>query len=402
MISRIFHWITGYACFEVQGQTSRFLNLAAKSRLTIWHLTRDGEKAVGNIRAREYKELRPISRRCGAKLRCRHKGGLPFYTERLWRRKGLLLGAAAGIALYFFLSSFIWEVQINGLQNLTPVEVETAARSCGVYEGARKDSFSPAGAAHEMMSLVPQLGWVSVNTDGCMVQIEIKEAEEKPEMAETEGPTNIVAAREGKIVGIEAEAGMKRVNIGDVVQKGQLLITGVYDENVSPYTVKKAPIKSFALQARGSVTAETVRTYEVKSDAFRETENILEEKTTRYLLFFGLKIPLGFHAADDGMFRLFPQTEWLQLLGQELPVGIRREKRVYTEIERTPLNEQERKENALFKLRQMQKKELGESTVLLEEELTYQSTPEGIALQAICRFEEEIGVQQDALWNITE
>ncbi|WP_099204052.1 sporulation protein YqfD [Scatolibacter rhodanostii] len=402
MVSKIFHWLTGYACFEIEGQTARFLNVAVKSNLQMWNIRRKNEKSVGYIRANQYKKLRAISKRCSTKLRCRYKRGLPFYTYRFSRRKGLFLGTVMGIVLYFFLSGFIWNVEVNGLESLTQAQVREAAKQIGVYEGASQKNFNAAAAAVEMKVKIPEISWVSFNTDGCTVQIEIKEAEEKPEMELGDTPSNIIAEKEGVIVHIEAQTGMKKVDIGDVVEKGQLLITGIYSENLSPYIQKKAPVKSYVLKARGSVIAETVRNYEVEVPRIKEIEVETGEKTNSYLLFFGIKIPLGFLTTVEDNTRVYEEVNMLHLLGKEIPIGIRKENYVFVEKEQKELTEEEMKKAALYQLRARQKRELDESAKIMEESFEYEMTETGCRLKTICRLQEEIGIQEEVLWNITD
>ncbi len=54
-----------------------------------WGFRREGELAVVRGRAREYKKLRPMARRCGVKLRIRSKGGsFPFWLSGWATGKG--------------------------------------------------------------------------------------------------------------------------------------------------------------------------------------------------------------------------------------------------------------------------------------------------------------------------
>lgn len=404
MLSKIFHWIIGYARFEAEGQVSRFLNMAVKSGLTMWNLQKKDSKAVGYIRANEYKKLRTIQKRCRNKMKCTKKRGLPFYTYRLSRRKGLLIGAVAAIWLYVFLYSFIWSVDINGIEKLTKSEVEDVAKVCGVYVGAKKKEVDPAEAATRIRARIPGISWISVNTNKATVEIEIKEVEEKPDMPDNENPSNILAEREGVIVYINPESGKKLVNIGDVVLEGQTLITGVYAEEPLPYINKHAAFKSYAVRARGSVIAETVRTYEINIPRTQESEEVVGDKTNSYLMIFGIKIPLGFHMSYSDEIQHYEEENILELLDKKMPVSIKKDKYIFTEKHYTVLNDEELKEIAKRTLREKQKEDIGydNSAKILEENIEYKFTEDGCVLYATCRFEEEIGKEEELLWNITD
>lgn len=404
MLSKIFHWIIGYARFEAEGQVSRFLNMAVKSGFTMWNLQKKDGKAVGYIRANEYKKLRTIQRRCRNKIKCTQKRGLPFYVNRISRRKGLIIGAIAAVWLYMFLFSFVWSVDINGLEKLTKAEVEDAAKSCGIYVGGKKSDVDPAAAATRIRAQIPGISWISVNTNKATVEIEIKEIEEKPEFVDGENPSNILAEREGVIVYINPESGKKLVSIGDVVLENQVLITGAYTEEPLPYINKQAPFKSYAVRARGSVIAETVRTYEIEVARTQEKEEVVGEKVNSYFMILGVKIPLGFHTSYTEDIRHYEEEDVLELLGKKMPVSIKKDKYFFTEKNHTVLNDEELKKTAQRMLREKQKEDIGydKSAKIIEENIEYKFTEDGCVLYATCRFEEEIGKEEELLWNITD
>ena len=173
MLEQVFHLLTGYAQFEIRGDSARFLNVTTKSGLGFWNFIKRENVACVTCRARDYRRLRPFARRCRVRLRCVKKGGLPFGLWRLWQRKGLLIGAACGTALYLFLSSFVWGISVSGTELLTDKQVLQAARENGVYVGAPKIGFAPKLVSHSLISDLPELKWASINTDGCFVEVAV-------------------------------------------------------------------------------------------------------------------------------------------------------------------------------------------------------------------------------------
>lgn len=400
MLEHIAHFATGYAEFEIDGNGSRFLNLAVKSGLTLWGFQRGKDKKmIARIKARDYKKLRHIKRRCGVKLLCTKKRGLPFFTARVLKRKGLLAGAAVFVMLYFFLGSFVWDVSVSGIDRLTENAVMQAAKEAGVFEGAAKDSFDPAKAAQSIMRSTAGISWISVNTDGCYVKIELKESEKKPEITNQQVPSNIVAETEGQILAIEAQSGMPQVSIGDTVIKGQLLISGIYSEEINPYIEKKQPIVTTIVPARGSVIAETVREFTVSVRREKTEEVVTGEKINRNFLFFGLEIPLGFNTVPKEEHRAYYHRSMLEALGEELPVGLEYDKYVLYEEQVKILTDDEMEEQALFELRALQKEILGTDAKITEETLEYQIVDDLYILVAKCRCEEEIGITQEVLFE---
>ncbi|MCI8527317.1 MAG: hypothetical protein HFF17_15710, partial [Oscillospiraceae bacterium] len=147
MLEKVFHLLSGYAEFQVEGDGPRFFNITAKSRIGLWGYRRREGLPVARIKAREYKKLRGVYRRSGARPRLLKKRGAPFLLHRLEARKGLLLGALCGGALYWFLSGFLWGVSVTGTQLMPPSRVLEAAARQGLYQGCAQREMNPRGAA---------------------------------------------------------------------------------------------------------------------------------------------------------------------------------------------------------------------------------------------------------------
>lgn len=397
MLEQVSHFISGYVRFRLTGNSGRFMTLAARSGLVLWGFRKKDDAFYACIKAKEYRRLRPLCRRCQTRMRCVGKYGFPFYLHKALKRKGMFLGAALFVFLFAFLSNFVWDVKVSGIESITEAEVLTAARACGVYEGGSKDGFTPRGAAQSIMRQVEGISWISVNTDHCMVTIEIKEAEDKPEITNEETPSNIVANRSGMILRVEAQSGMTKVKPGDIVMQGDMLVTGIYTDQVDEYTTRKAPLQTTMVPSRASVIAETAREFQVEVTTEKPVTVDAHEQENRYLLFFGLKIPLGLNTAATGEYRSYENREMLTLLQKELPVGVVTEKYVFTRQQTVTLTEEQLQQEALFALRQQQEELLPEGAKIIQEELEYSYTDTGCILTARCVCEEEIGETQEIL-----
>lgn len=393
--------LMGYADFEIKGDSSRFINMAVKSGINLWGFQKKTDCFCAKIKARDYKKLRAIQKRCGVKMRVAGKHGLTFQTHKLGRRKGLVVGAAFMLCIYALLSSCIWDVQVMGNDRLTNAQVLSAAGARGVFAGAGKNSFQPEQVSKQLMMDLQDVSWISVNTDGSTVQIVLKEIEEKPEPASGEAPSDIVAKREGKILSITAESGMAQVKVGDMVTAEQVLIAGMYKERTGEYNAKPetSPIKTFLVAARGEIVAETVREFVVEVPLYVEEETVRKAHTNRYLNFFGLQIPLGLQSAAVGDYHLYEERNRLILLDQPMPVEITRKNYVFYEVQERPLSREEMKKQGIYRLRQLQAGKLGKEAKITEETLDYQFAEGKLVLTATCRCEEKIGINKEILFE---
>ena len=397
MLTRIYHWLSGYVEFTARGDGARLFSMAAKRGLLLWGFRREGECAAARIKPGEYIKLRPLCRRCGTVCRVGRKRGLPFQFARLWARKGLILGTVLGAALYWYMSGFIWGVSVSGTEKLLPSQVLEAAYDSGVYVGADRERLRAGNPEGKMQALLPGLSWVSVNTDGCYADVVVKEGTKKPELEIKDELSNIVAARAGKIVKLEAHEGRPEVRIGETVFEGQLLIAGLYQERLDPWAPQPPEPYRRTGAARGSVTAETYREFTVQvSGTVREPVEAGQDSEL-WLHVFGLKIPLGLFGRYDGPKRSWEETRQWKVLGVELPVGFQRRTTVYLEERERALSEEEQKAAALRKLREVQRAQLPKGGSIRQETLEFTFSDGLCILSSRCRCWEEIGVVEKIL-----
>ena len=397
MLEKVFHLLSGYAEFQVEGDGPRFFNITAKSRIGLWGYRRREGLPVARIKAREYKKLRGVYRRSGSRPRLLKKRGAPFLIHRLEARKGLLLGALCGGALYRFLSGFLWGVSVTGTQLMPPSRVLEAAARQGLYQGCAQREMNPRGAALGILSELPELSWAGISTDGCFAEIAVKEGEPKPQPEEEAGWSNIVASREGKVVEIQAQSGRPEVKLGEAVERGQLLISGLYEEEQDPWAEPNPNPLQVTGPARGSVTAETWRTFTVQVSGMKKEWVETGETENSYSLYLlGLRLPLSLPLAP-GEGRAYREEHPLKALGTKLPVSLRREARVVCAQQERALTEEEQKAQALLKLREIQRGEIAPGGRVLEEELEFHFTEGMCILEAKCLCREEIGELQKVL-----
>lgn len=396
MTERLAHFLTGWVEFEIRGNRGRFLNGAARSGWEFWGFRREGELAVVRGRAREYKKLRPMAHRCGVKLRIRSKGGFPFLAVRMGNRKGLIAGAVCGVAMYWFLSGFYWGVAVTGTENLTRAQVLEAGRENGVCLGASRSTLNPDFASKAIQNDLPGVSWLAVNTDGCFLEISLQESAEAPEVTDDSQWSNVVATRAGTVLSVEAQRGRPAVHPGDTVEAGELLIAGLYSQEVDPYSPSPEKLYQILGPARGSVTALTYREFSVEVSA-RQTEWVPTKavQSQNWITLFGLRIPLGFYGEPEGIFRQWKEETVWSPLGRDLPLVWRTQFIQEGEERERILSQDEMKEEALRALRNIQKEQLPEGSSVVEEKLSYQFVEGGCVLRAQCRCQEEIGVVQE-------
>lgn len=219
-------YVRGYVVIRAAGDDlSAFLNQAARAGIELKQVRRPGPHVmVAHVAAAQYGRLRRPARRAGVRVRVVRRRGLPFFVRRLARRPGLLAGLVVAGAIVAVLSSRIWAVEVRGVPAPQAEQVKGALAQLGVRPGAARSAIDPGRVKQELVEAVPELAWADVRLLGSLARVEVRARrdEHRRELA----PGDMVAALDGLVVQVVPAAGWPAVRPGDVVRRGQVLISG--------------------------------------------------------------------------------------------------------------------------------------------------------------------------------
>ncbi|MDD4170160.1 MAG: sporulation protein YqfD [Desulfotomaculaceae bacterium] len=223
---KIMSYFTGYIAILVTGKApEKFINMAASRGIYLWDILRVKENTVLlKVRLHDVKPLRHIARRTGCRYQLKSKEGLPFVISRLKKRKALTIGAVFFLVTLYFLSSFVWFIEVRGNEQLTAEEVIKAAAESGLSRGMLRWKIEPVEVEAKIMENISLVAWVGVHFEGTKVTIEVVErvvpGEEDPR------PSHIVASKAGLIKEVLVINGHPIVTEETTVIPGQILISG--------------------------------------------------------------------------------------------------------------------------------------------------------------------------------
>lgn len=283
----MFIWLFRMLCGEIAvaftgDSPERILNITAANRIRLRgvRLSKNGISAL--ITPKNFKKLRCFLRGSGLRAHITRKMGLPFILKRYRARSGFLVGAVLFFSILKFLSCFIWTVNVNGNKTVSEKEILEASRKVGVYEGAFADNINTTGGAQRLLIDCPELAWASLNIENCVITVNVTEIK-KTDRDKSATPTNLISNADGVITGIDVTAGNVLVKIGDVVSKGDLLVSGVVDSMDSTVFVR----------SKGTVTARTERTLSANCNfTVKKQQSLKKVKKRAVLEVLGVKVPL--------------------------------------------------------------------------------------------------------------
>ena len=153
-------------------------------------------------------------------------------------------------------NSVLWDVRVEPIETIEKEKVKALLSEYGVKPGAWISRLDIGDIQTRIEHDSEEVAWISINVIGTVAYVEViaEVKESHKEDAEGDG-VNLVADRDGVIVGYELIAGEPIVDIGRTVRKGELIVSGLYDSERFGFR---------ATRAKGKVLARTEYVFETE------------------------------------------------------------------------------------------------------------------------------------------
>ncbi|MCL2285846.1 MAG: sporulation protein YqfD [Firmicutes bacterium] len=225
-----FQYAKGYVRIKITGfGLERFMNMAAFRGVYLWDVQRTPDGVELNVTIKGFEMLKGCARKTMCRTRIIQKNGLPFLLHRYRKRKLLMGGVAFFVLGLFFLSSFVWRIEIEGNETLSHNTVMVFLEEQGLRVGAPKFRLSDKRLQQSLLTNFTEISWANVHTRGTRTVVQLAEALPPQEIINRQIPTHVVAAAEGLITNVITWSGAPIVKQGDVVREGEMLISGILE-----------------------------------------------------------------------------------------------------------------------------------------------------------------------------
>ncbi|USB34452.1 sporulation protein YqfD [Paenibacillus sp. YPG26] len=292
------------------GHIEAFVNELARERIEVWNLKSLGPNRLEmEVVISDYYRLRPLLKKTSCRVHVDRREGLPFFWNRVFRRKWFIAGFVLFFLMIFGFSSLVWNVEVKGNVRIPTEDILLAAKEEGIYPFQwifrlpDQDKLSK-----DLTRKLSGTSWVGVSKTGTKVTIEVVEAAQ-PKNAELLSPRHLVSKTDAVVTHIFAERGQPEVSKNDRVTKGATLISGIQGEQ--------------AVVAKGNVRGLVWHEYDIEAPLVRKQKVYTGEKKERgYLYFGGTAIQIWGYGKDgyeqsQTLTQLDPLT-WRQW---KLPIG---------------------------------------------------------------------------------
>lgn len=236
MFFQFTRFFRGYLKVRVSGRApQRLLNLCSHHDMLIWDLKSCGEAYEFYISLPAFRQMRPLLRKTKTKVRILKKCGLPFFLYQYRRRKMFFAGIVICLTLLYISTGYLWCIEINGNTVHADQTLMRYLDSIGCSCGVRMSKVDCENIEEQLRITYPDIIWVSARIEGTKLFLDIKEnlaagekeaAQKLTEQEEGAG-YDIIAPKKGKITRIVTRSGTPKVQAGDIVKKGDILVSGV-------------------------------------------------------------------------------------------------------------------------------------------------------------------------------
>lgn len=388
IFGKIIDFIIGKASFEITLRDPRELSVLNYLRKTGFYDCRmTGGKLVLSCGCGDVKTITARLSEMGIDYHLRLYGLVPL-LRRVFRRCGIPCAVAACFLLHAAASSVVWRIDISGNETISEKEVRDRLYAFGVYEGCRKSSIDIRRLSMDYLLADDRVSFMHLNLNGTTAHVKISERTDPPKReTDKKEVCNIVAKCDGIISRIDVYSGSAAVKNGQLVTKGQLLISSFFETRMSGYLLRRA---------KGTVFAETSPTFEmtVPKTAFRA--NTAREETKRSLHMLSAALPLDFGSlrCRGKIAKRETEIKHLSLFGLlPLPAFFVTERYTFSEI--TPYERTIDEAQALFEKKYAAwRASFSESAEIISEEKSVQETDDMYHFLVRLSCVENIGVDK--------
>lgn len=222
---------------EIQSlMPERFINLLWNKGVSIKNIQKINITTIRlEINLEDYNKVEEASKRTDAKVKILERKGLFFIMLRLKKKLTLAGGLIVFLGIIWYLSTFVWSIDIETDRYLSPYEIRAKLMTMGVKPGMKKKSINVHYLEETINKEDENVMWARARIEGARLRITIKERHIPPKIVIDDSINNVVAKNDGEIIRIYTISGTPTVKPGDIVKKGQVVIKGEQGKEGSTY-----------------------------------------------------------------------------------------------------------------------------------------------------------------------
>lgn len=355
-IIRFLRWLRGYARIRVsQGCAGKLMTLCARNGILLWNGENEEDAFYGCVSVRMLNGLRALAGQAGIDLQTVSVSGMPRLLHNYRKRIGILCGSLLFVTVLAVSQQFVWTVQVEGCKNADPRRLIALLEEAGVHRGTLKKKIDLRYTAREMILRADELSWAALNLHGTTAILRVRERTPPPPKIDTNVPANVVALEDGQIKKLQVTDGKAALKEGETVRKGEIIISGVWQDRWG---------LTHFVRAGGQAYAHVPRSLTVKVPLKQEAYALTGTERRAYLEIFGLRLPLFFYKELAGDFKLECYNDTPELFGVTLPFSINHENALFYDKQQETISHEQALAIAQRQLASLEQKAFLENPVI--------------------------------------
>ncbi len=389
ILKLIYMFFAGYVYVSVEGFfIERFINICRNKNIVLQDLHRENNTYIKfKLLKSDFKEIRHIAKCAKCKVKIEKKKGIPFFINR-YRKRKIFAVAILAIAIFIFvLTKFIWNIEVQGNENVSKEEILDIVKEYGIYIGNYKSKIDTEKVSNSIRLQRDDFAWIGISVQGTNVLITVREAIEKPEIIDKNEVCDIIATKNATISKMIVQNGTAIVKIGDEVKEGDILVEGIMkgEHTGDRYVHAEATIY-------GKIICE-----KEKKESFLQNEKIktgnIEHKNKICINNFKINLNKGVSKFQN--YDTIMESKKMKLFSNfYLPVEIQTTTNEEFIVEEKKYGEEELKEKIIKELEEELEKQYQISNYKDENkkrEIVVTPASDGITVKVIYELQEEIG-----------
>lgn len=263
--------------------TEKLLNLFWTKNIRVYKVKkRDFATLILEIDYLNYAEVKELVESLGGRINIIKSAGFVFFLGNLKKKLSLVVGGLMFLCIIYYLSTYIWAIEVDVQQNIPPFEIRKQLNSIGIKPGIAKSSIDVKEIEKQLENMSSEILWLRVRIEGSTLKVVIEEKINPPQEQNYEYG-NLVATMEGEVQRVYTFSGRAKVKSGQLVKCGDIVIEGIDGSEGGEYI----------LPPRGIVIANTFYEKSMNVKVKGTTlERSGEKDSDIYINIFGKKIYL--------------------------------------------------------------------------------------------------------------
>ncbi|MBP5579125.1 MAG: sporulation protein YqfD [Ruminococcus sp.] len=377
-------------CMRIDAQgreLNKFMNAMHENRIECRGQYCRNNVLHGDVMRRDIKKLRLVAEEYGIILKTAAYDSVFERLSRYRKRIGLLVGMILAVFTAVCFSGVIETIEIQGNTTVSDQVILAALAELDIRTGTPLFRIDLHSCESRLPFMIDGVAWAGMHRTGSRVVVQIREEAPKPEKTKGRVPCNIVSSHDAEITSVLVRSGNAVHAVGDYVQEGTLLISGVYESENRHISVYHA-----MGEIRGIYSENVSFSAAFRSNEYSPTGR---SDTKRTLRLFSIDIPLYFSVSKYRDYSSAYSENPLVLFGKKLPISIKR-----TEISETARTEKvytadELREKLMERVDTYEKNFLGSGISVISRDITTTANDDSLTLNVSYRLEGSICRQQE-------